>query len=154
MKKTLNARSETLFTTPMYRSAASNRCLVFVDGFFVWKHEGKEKLPHYIQMPEHGVFTLGGIYTKWRDKEGGELTTCSIITTPANELMTTIHNSKKRMPLILPKNAWSAWLDPKAKREHIEHLMRSYPEGALEAREISKLITTRGVETNVPEVQQ
>lgn len=40
MNKTLNARAETIFTTPMFRQAApGHRCLIFVDGFFEWKHE-------------------------------------------------------------------------------------------------------------------
>ncbi len=36
--------------------------------------------------------------------------TCSIITTAANELMSEIHNTKKRMPVILNPEAEKAWL--------------------------------------------
>lgn len=159
MKKGVNARSETAFTTPMFRSsAAGHRCLIFVDGFFEWKHEKKggkvEKIPHYIQMPDHKPFTLGGLWSSWTDKQTGELhLTCAILTTDANELMATIHNSKKRMPLILGEDAWSVWLDPEAPRKEVEKVMVKFPEGYLEARQITKRITARGVDTNVPEVQ-
>lgn len=46
------------------------------------------------------VFTVTG-----QNKETGEeLTTVSIVTTQANELMAEIHNSKHRMPVVLHHN--------------------------------------------------
>lgn len=82
------------------------------------------------------------------------MTTCSIITTAANELMSTIHNSKKRMPLVLEESAWSVWLDEKSKPGDIKQVMIPFKENELDAHEISKLVTSRGAETDVPEVQQ
>ena len=54
---------------------------------------------------------LGGIYGNWTEKESGEeLTTFSIVTTEANELMTEIHNTKHRMPIVLTKAMEKEWL--------------------------------------------
>jgi putative SOS response-associated peptidase YedK len=94
--KTLNARVETIFTTPMFRNYTNNRCLIFVEGFFEWKHVGKEKVPHFIYMPGHIPFALGGIHTTWHNPKLNQVISgCSLITTDADELMATIHNSKK-----------------------------------------------------------
>jgi putative SOS response-associated peptidase YedK len=160
MNKTLNARAETIFTTPMFRGAApGHRCLIFVDGFFEWKHEkvgGKlKKIPHYIRMPDHKPFALGGLYSHWIDKnDSGEVTTtCSIITTEANELMATIHNSKKRMPLVMNEDDWNVWLDPKASEAQVKHVMRPFQDGKLDAHEISTMITAKGMNTDVAEIQ-
>ncbi len=155
MNITLNAKSETVFTTPMYRDAAPNRrCLVMVNGFFEWKWDDpnkktSEKRPHFIYMPDRKPFALGGIYNDWRGTR-----TMSIITTQANELMADIHNTKKRMPLIMPEEMWDLWLNKETPRDEVEHIMLPFPEGALQVHEISKLITDRSQDSNVRDVQE
>jgi putative SOS response-associated peptidase YedK len=153
--RTLNAISEEAFEKPSFKdSIRKRRCLIWVDGFFEWKHEGKEKIPHYLYMPGHVPFTFGGLWSNWRNPDSGEMiSTCSILTTAANELMATIHNTKKRMPLILDQKDWSVWLDDKASVDDVKAVMQPYPEGFLCAREITKRITDKTANTNVPEVQ-
>ena len=102
---TLNARSDTIREKPSYKkSIVSQRCLLVVDGFFEWRHENNRKIPFYIYPKDETVFYMGCIYNSWVNKLTGEVRdTFSIITTAANPLMEYIHNSKKRMPLILSK---------------------------------------------------
>lgn len=146
----LNAKAETIFTQPLYKYAAAyKRCITIVDGFFEWKHEGEEKIPHYIQMPDHKPFALAGL---WADR-GGELT-LNILTTPANELMASIHNTKKRMPFILPEDHWELWLDTSANEADVKKIIHKFPEGLLDAHEISRMITQKGVDSDVPDVQE
>lgn len=154
--QTLNAVSETAFEKPSFKdSIRKRRCLIWVDGFFEWKHVGKDKIPHYLFMPEHRPFAFGGVWSDWRNPESGVMVrTCSILTTAANELMTDIHNTKKRMPLILDQSDWGLWFDEKATQEQVQSVMKPYPEGFLCARQISKRITDRSASSNVPEVQQ
>jgi putative SOS response-associated peptidase YedK len=105
-------------------------------------------------MPEHEPFALGGIWSIWTNKETAEVhTTCSIITTPANELMSRIHNTKKRMPLILNRDTWDTWLSDHAPKEKLEPCMQILPDGHLHAHRISKLITSRTEDSNVAKVQ-
>ncbi len=150
----LNAKAETIFTVPMYRNVAPHkRCLIFVDGFFEWKHTGSgkimDKVPYYIQMPDHKPFALGGL---WSERDGEKH--CNILTTVANELMTTIHNSKKRMPFIVPEVAWETWLNINATIDAVQQIIHPFPEGYLEAHEISRMITKKGVEKDVAAVQE
>lgn len=159
MVKTLNSKTETAWETPMYRSATPvRRCIVLVQGFFEWRwddEKGKTKVPHFIYMPDKKPFALGGLWGDWTDKDTGELfRTCSIYTTEANELMATIHNSKKRMPLIIPEDSWSPFIGKETPADAVKSIMRPFPDGNLQFHEISKLITARGADTNVPEVQE
>lgn len=113
-KQTLNARIETVAEKPSFRNNYTKRCLVLVKGFYEWKWidaKGKEKHKHYLTLSDSEIFSLGGIYGHWTDEETGEhLTTFSIVTTQANELMTEIHNTKHRMPIVLPKAMEKEWL--------------------------------------------
>lgn len=113
-KKTLNAKIETIKEKASFKNNFNNRCLVLVRGFYEWKwldSKGNTKQKHYLTVKNQEVFSLGGIYSHWTDeKTGEELTTFSIVTTQANELMTEIHNIKHRMPIVLYKAKEMEWL--------------------------------------------
>ncbi|WP_226064717.1 SOS response-associated peptidase [Kaistella polysaccharea] len=118
-KSTLNARIETLVEKPSFRDSVSNRCLVLVKGFYEWKwldSKGKKKEKYFIHLDNgEEPFALGGIYNIWTDEETEEtLTSFSIVTSNANELMAEIHNTKDRMPLVLSKEAEEAWLSDRS----------------------------------------
>ena len=133
--KTLNAKAETLFQLPSFKfSAQHHRCLIFVDGFYEWQHQGKLKVPYYIQATQDAPLVMGGVYSYWKGMNGAAmLLSCSIITTPANALMEQIHNTKKRMPLLLNASDWDTWLAPTTSEKSIQQLMRPLEEGYLQA---------------------
>ena len=142
---TYNAKSEEVYEKRTFGKAAKEgqRCLIPVTGFYEWMHVGKEKYPHFIHRRGGGVFHLGGIHTNG---------TFSILTTAANARMTEIHNSKRRMPVIIPEGHERDWLNPLLTPEEVTTLCMPAPNDYLEDWPVSKLITSRGVETNVPEV--
>ena len=46
---TINARSETVFSSPLYRNiVVRQRCIVPLSGFYEWKRNGKRKRPFRI----------------------------------------------------------------------------------------------------------
>lgn len=153
-KLTLNAKAETLFEKPSFKDAAiSNRCIVLVSGFFEWKTVGKDKIPHYIYCPNMPIMALAGLYTTWQNPLNHTIiNTVTIITTSANELMAEIHNSKKRMPVILPKNQINNWLAIDYAHKDAHSLLVPIDTNTVKAYEISNLITSRSLNTNVPEV--
>jgi putative SOS response-associated peptidase YedK len=156
MLYTLNAKSETIFEKPSFRSSvASKRCLIFVNGFFEWRDFRKKKYPYFITLKNQSVFAMGGIYESWVNEETGEIIdSCSIVTTPANELMSEIHNVKLRMPLIFSKEKMMDWINPEIEKEKITELMKPFRDEEMEARTISKLITSRKKDSNVEEVKK
>lgn len=111
---TLNARIESLHEKPSFKNSINKRCLVIADGFFEWKWldaKGKNKQKYLITRPDNELFSFGGIWSEWVNQETGEImNSYSIVTTPANELMSEIHNSKKRMPIILTESNENEWL--------------------------------------------
>lgn len=113
-KYTLNAKIETLHQKPSFKNIYNNRCLIPADGFFEWQWldiKGKKKQAFLITLPNYELFSFAGIWSEWLDKNTGELiNTYSIITTEANEFMAEIHNSKKRMPVILNEKNELNWL--------------------------------------------
>lgn len=113
-KYTLNAKIETLASKPAFRNSVNNRCLIITDGFFEWKWldpKGKQKQKYLIGLGNNELFAFGGIWSEWVDKETGEIVySYSIVTTEANELMSKIHNSKKRMPIVLTAENEKEWL--------------------------------------------
>lgn len=118
--KMFNCRSETMCEKPSFRRLVSrNRCIVFTEGFYEWKHStslGKEtKQPYFIHFKDASgavsIMPMAGLYDCWKDTDGNLLRTCTIVTTPSNSDLAWLHD---RMPLILSSDAAQReWLDPK-----------------------------------------
>ncbi len=158
--QTLNAKSETVFELPSFRhSIKKQKCLIFAKGFFEWRQiDAKNKIPYIIGVRNSEdmftPFTFGGIFDKWIDKETGEVReTFSIITTRANEMMSQIHNTKMRMPLIIPEANQTEWLTT-TDEKRIKELMVPYPTDRMMAYPVSKLVSQQKLEKDIPEITQ
>lgn len=155
---TLNAKSENLFTNDKGRksmwadSASSRRCLAFATGFFEWRHvyginkktgqplKTAKKYPYYISLKDRPYFYMAAIWNEWIDQETGEtVDTFAIVTTEANSLMQQIHNSKMRMPTILPDELAYKWMFATLTKEEILTIAASQiPSSQMQAYSISK----------------
>lgn len=151
---TFNARAETISTKPSFAdSFRSRRCLIPVAGFFEWQHTGSEKRPWYIYNPETPVISLAGLYDSWYDAfTGRNHNTFSVITTEANELLSKIHNTKKRMPLIIASDMEEKWLSQESAESELDNMMQAFPEGILRAHQISPLINNKKINRNTAKI--
>jgi putative SOS response-associated peptidase YedK len=145
--KLINARAETLaekasFKRPFQRS----RCLVPADGFYEWQAKGKVKIPMRIRLKSQEPFALAGLWDTWKDAEGKELKTFTIITTEPNEVLAPIHN---RMPVIFRPQDEAMWLDPTAEIKHLTDALKPYPAEEMEAYEVSRVVNS--AKNNVPQ---
>jgi putative SOS response-associated peptidase YedK len=126
-KNTLNARVETIQEKASFKNCINNRCLILADGFYEWQWQdelGKKKQKYLIHLPNNEAFAFAGIYSKWVDKETGELVnTYSMVTTEAKGLMLEIHNSKKRMPIILSASNEQNWLNKENMSEFLNPIL-------------------------------
>ena len=115
---TLNAKIETLNEKPSFKNVINQRCLIIADGFMEWQwldKKGKMKQQYHIALPDDGLFAFAGLWSEWLDKKSGEIVkTYTMVTTEANELMSEIHNTKKRMPIILTPQNEQHWLNENA----------------------------------------
>ena len=111
---TLNARIETLSEKPSFKDVINNRCLIIADGFYEWQWRnktGSKKEKYLMTLPNEELFAFAGIYSSWVGFDNTIINSYSIITTEANELMSEIHNTKQRMPIILKKEDEQNWLN-------------------------------------------
>lgn len=121
---TLNARVETLSDKKSFKDVIQNRCLIIADGFYEWQwrtKNGSKKEKYLITLPNQELFAFAGIYSQWINFDNTKINSYTIVTTQANELMSEIHNTKQRMPIILKKEDEQHWLQGE------NHMEFSYP---------------------------
>jgi len=151
---TLNAMGEEMLKPgKMFRESGLNRrCLVLSSGFYEHRHiypknkrtglplKTPNKYPYHITVKDKPVFMLAGVYNTWTDQESGETKdTFAIITTAANSLMQQVHNSKNRMPVILPDDLADEWSNPELTEERITELATfQYPAEQMKAHSVAK----------------
>jgi putative SOS response-associated peptidase YedK len=152
--KTFNARAESVADKPSFAASfISKRCIVPVRGFYEWQHLGKRKIPWYIYRSDNDVMSLAGLWSEWMESSTGlPISTFSVITTDANELMSEIHNTKKRMPALLERSAEKAWLDNATPPDQLMTLLKPYPSSILDAHTIGDLITSKSADRNNPDI--
>ena len=111
--KAINARSETVHEKPTFRKAFRRlRCLVPATGYYEWATElgdYKPRQPIYISRDDGKIMAFAGIHDSWISPEGESRDSVSIITRDAVGDLAKFHS---RMPMFLPRDRWSKWLDP------------------------------------------
>ena len=148
---TINARAETVATSPVFREPMKRRrCLVPATGFYEWQAlDKKSKQPWTIELVDGNLFAFAGLWDRWKDKAKGQpLETYTIITTDPNELLEPIHN---RMPVILSPQDYSRWLDPGEPSQLPIDLLRPYPAEEMRAWKVSAAVGN--VRNNGPELR-
>jgi putative SOS response-associated peptidase YedK len=135
-RKPINARAETVATSPMFRAAfGKRRCIVPVSAFYEWKTEAEGKQPFAIARADGEPLALAGIWEGWRGPDGEVLRSFAVLTTAANRTMALLH---ERMPVILERDSWPVWLgeaqgDP-------SHLLTAADESVLRMWKVDKAV--------------
>jgi putative SOS response-associated peptidase YedK len=145
----INARAEGLLESNAFRRAFERRrCIVPADGFYEWRKVAgqRKKQPVYIRRKDGDPLALAALWEVWTPKEAkGEvapLYSCTIITGEPNELVAPIHD---RMPVILPPEAWDAWLArDNTAVEELQRLLAPAPADLFEAWAVSTDVNTVG----------
>jgi putative SOS response-associated peptidase YedK len=108
----INARAETITASPAFRDAfVRKRCIVPVESFYEWKRDGTIRQPYRIVRRDGHPLALAGLWSGWRDPATDTVRrTFSIVTTTPNEAIATLHD---RMPVVLERDTWDRWLDPR-----------------------------------------
>ena len=149
----INARAETVTTSPAYRSAAQHkRCLIPMDGYYEWMPNPDagpkaRKTPFYMCSEDGRPLMVAGLWSVWKpDKSAAPLLTCTVITTDAVGELARVHD---RMPLVVGEGDWNRWLDPD--RPAPVGLLAAPPDiGGIAMREVSTLVNS--VANNGPEL--
>ncbi len=143
----LNAQSEKLFSSGMYKNSGLNRrCIIPVDGFYE-PHTAPNnyKVPFYFRAKEEAMLNLAGIYTVTKDK----YVTFSILTRAATPLFAKIHNKKKRRPVILDKKDIDTWLSDGLDKMDVGRMIdNDLPDDHFSAYPISRDLYSPKVDSN------
>lgn len=137
--KMINARADGIAEKPSFRAAFKRRrCIVPASGFYEWQKRDDGKQPMYIHFGDAPVFGLAGLWEIWHNSNGDEIRTYTIITTDANDFMSSIHN---RMPVILPRDAYDEWLNTDEQdAQSLLPLLMARDIDALTAHDVSKAV--------------
>ncbi|MGA9601303.1 MAG: SOS response-associated peptidase [Methylocystis sp.] len=141
---TFNARAETLGEKPMFRAAfKSRRCIVPASGFYEWTGEKGRKIPHYFSSADGLPLALAGLWEQWRDPNGQEIFSATIVVGAANGWMSRFHD---RMPIFL------SWIDAKdwIAGENPATLLRPASEDALQEWTVSTRVNRAGAGDDDP----
>jgi putative SOS response-associated peptidase YedK len=154
----INARSETIEESPVYRTAFRRwRCIVPADAFYEWRPSADgsrhpsgrtNAQPVAISRRDGNPLALAGLWAVWRDRETAErLFTCTIVTTQANQLLEPIH---RRMPVILDHADWQAWLAESTPLAELRPMLRPAPDDQLQVYPVSRAVND--VRNNGPQL--
>jgi len=134
----INARAESLEDKPMFRALAGRqRCLIFADGFYEWRREGKSKQPYFIRRIDRQPMAFAGLWDTWGNA-GESIVSSTIITTAAAGRLAAVHD---RMPFILTPQASAEWLSRATlKAEEVRRCLKSEPPDTLEYYAVSNLV--------------
>ena len=104
-KLIFNARSETAAQKAMFADGMrQRRCLIPADCYYEWQKTSQGKQKYQLAPSNANGFFLAGIY---RIEQGSAV--FSVLTKEPVESIAFIHH---RMPVILPREAMSDWLNP------------------------------------------
>lgn len=139
--KMINARSETVAEKPSYRKPfKSQRCIVPATGFYEWQNAKDKKIPYYFKPKGEKLFAIAGLFDIWKDPDGKDLKTFTILTTEPNKMAGSIHD---RMPLILEENEEKDWLDPaNSDTDFLQALFDPYPADRIEFYKVSQIVNS------------
>ena len=142
----INARAETVESTPAFRTAfARRRCIVPADAFYEWRRErdpatGKtlRSEPFAVRHTDGEPLAFAGLWSIWRNPETtARLYTCSIVTTDPNDLVARVHD---RMPVILDPGDWDAWLADATPAHELRSLLRPAPAEGMDVYAVSPAV--------------
>jgi len=143
----INARAEGLMKSRAYAplvKKSESRCLIIADGFYEWLKAEKPKQPKQpMRFTVDGgePFAFAGLATT-REWEGEQLTSCTIITTSANEDVEPVHD---RMPVILADaEAEAAWMSGKLEPEEAIEFCRPLEPGRITVKPANKKLNKVG----------
>ncbi len=177
--KMINARSETVAEKPAFRKAfARRRCLLPADAYYEWQllpddapgtsapgtspttdpgHQRRKararKRPFAISYADGSPLALAGVFERWRDPEIAEddpaawVWTCAVVTTQAAPELSHIHD---RMPVVVPRDTWAAWLDPTAELPALQEAMAATPVPEFAVRQVGDAVSS--TRNNGPEL--
>ena len=155
--KLINARMETVATSPAYRALipkGSRRALQIADGYFEWlkpEKRGQPRQPFFFQVDGGSLFAFAAVWAPAKI-EGEWMHSIALLTCPAtpNRVAAAIHD---RMPVILAdREAQLAWLSGDLGAEDALALCGALSDDRLSAQPANPALNRAGAVPEGPEL--
>ena len=130
-RRTYNARSETVAEKAAFRSAwaRAQHCVIPATAIYEPDWRSGKAVPTRISRKDGSVMNIAGLWERWTSPVGEETFSFTMLTVNADDhpFMSRYHrlDKEKRMVVILPDDAVTAWLQSTA--ESSSAFMRQYP---------------------------
>jgi len=135
----VNARGETVATTPSFRDAfRRRRCLVPADGFYEWRR-GAGGSPFLFRPVAGGLLAFAAVWEHWEGAGHEPRDGFAVLTVAANEDVAPVHD---RMPVLMRPSDFDLWLDGGAPNAHLQALLAPAPAGTLCAHRVSHRVNS------------
>ena len=113
---------------------------MLADGFYEWKVEGDTKTPYRFILNNEKPFAFAGLWDSWKNPEGGNVYSFTIITTSPNSVIESVHD---RMPVILREEAEKLWIDTSVQdKQVLKGLLAPYPSELMKKYEVSTYVNS------------
>jgi len=123
--KMINARIEGIEEKPAFRQAFhKRRCIVPFDGYYEWQKTPEGKIPFRIQIKDVEIFTIAGLYEHWKNPEGQQINSFTLITREADPAIGHLHD---RQPMVLLPEQEKLWLDETIPTKDLIHELDPIP---------------------------
>jgi len=135
----INARVETAAGSRMFKSLWQHgRAIVFADGWYEWKRNGKEKQPYFIHSRDGQPLFFAAIGSTPFER-GDENEGFLIVTAASDEGLVDIHD---RRPLVLTPDAALAWMSQDTSGKEAEEIAHedSLPADAFTWHQVSRAV--------------
>ncbi len=140
--KMINARCETAAEKPSFRHALRRRrCVVPASGFYEWRRVAdNKKQPWLIKSADANPLALAGLWEIWDGPNGEQIESCTILTTAANKMLSSMHD---RMPVMIPADRIPTWLDTRNEDANtLSIFLKPAPVGALTMHPVSTMVNS------------
>lgn len=140
----INARGESVATTPSFRDAfRRRRCLVPADGFYEWRRDGRVRTPFHFHPAARAPISFAGIWERWTRSGRETRYGFAILTVAASDDVAPIHD---RMPVVIEPPDRLDWLDPATPADRLRAMLVPAPAGSFTARRVSPRVNSPSVD--------
>ncbi|MBS1559669.1 MAG: SOS response-associated peptidase [Bacteroidetes bacterium] len=122
-EKIINVRREWIEEKSMLRKYLKhNRCLIPLDGFYVWKKVGKKTIiPWRFCGEGNELFSMPAFWEEYEDTEGNNIHTFMVITAEATPSIEAVTN---RMPALFKRKEEMVWLSQASSEDELLNLLK------------------------------
>lgn len=103
-----------IMASPIFRGPwlEGQRCILPMSGFYAWQLTNRRyRQPHFIRLLERSVFGVAAVWDRSVcEDEDDVIESCSIVCVAPNDLIVSVANTDGRMPAILRRKDYQAWL--------------------------------------------